>query len=141
MTGEFVVTDGSSLLTIATQSRSNSHVWGSDYVLTKPKLMNTSTIKIIEVALKADPTVSLVLRNKILKLARNGVQEPPDEKPSIIGLRIYSRDEVAYLLGGRSTRYIDQLVRRGLLQKFIPKGNRRPIGICGKSLHAFIEGN
>jgi len=71
---------------------------------------------------KADPTVSLVLRNKILKLACNGIEEPHDENRNSIGPRIYSRDEVAQLLGGKSTRYVDQLARRGLLQKFIPRG-------------------
>ena len=102
--------------------------------------MNDATIKIIEVTLKSDASVSPGQRSKILKLARNDAEDSPNENRSGIEPRIYSRGEAAKLLGDRSTRFVDLLCRRGLLKKFTPKGNRRAIGICGESLRTFVSG-
>jgi hypothetical protein len=102
--------------------------------------MTDATIKIIEVTLKSDASVSPVQRNKILKLARNDSALAPDDTPRRIEPRIYSRGEAAQLLGGKTTRFVDLLCRRGLLKKFTPPGNRRAIGITGESLTSFISG-
>ena len=53
---------------------------------------------------------------------------------------IYSRQEAAKILGNKTTRYVDLLCRRGLLQKLVPKGNSRSIGVTGESMRAFIGG-
>ena len=102
--------------------------------------MNDTTIKILEVTLKSDASVSPIQRNKILKLARNEIADAPDEKRSGIEPKIYSRAEAAKLLGDKTTRFVDLLCRRGLLNKFTPPGNRRAIGISGESLRAFVLG-
>ena len=104
--------------------------------------MQTHTVQIIDATLRADSTVTSGKRRKILKLAcgeedqstaaQNGEAQPP---------RIYSRVEAAKLVGDKTPRYVDMLAKRGLLKKFIPKGNVRAIGICGESLRAFVEGN
>ena len=102
--------------------------------------MNAATIKIIEVTLKSDASVSPIQRNKIMKLARNEVDDAPDDNRSSIEPRIYSRDEAAKLLGDKTTRFVDLLCRRGLLKKFTPPGNRRAIGISSESLRTFVAG-
>ena len=106
----------------------------------KIKFMTDATIKIIEVTLKSDASVSPVQRSKILKFARNDANDAPVENRNAIEPRIYSRDEAAKLLGGKTTRFVDLLCRRGLLKKFTPPGNRRAIGISGESLRAFVLG-
>ena len=102
--------------------------------------MNESTLQILIATLKADASIAPGDRNRILKLVRGGALEPIQNGNGNGPPRIYSRDQAAEMVGGRTTRYIDQLVRRGLLQKFTPKGNVRSIGITGKSLNAFIAG-
>ena len=102
--------------------------------------MQESTAKILEATLKADATIAAAERNKILKIARGesipaAVQNGNEQTP-----RIYSRAEAAKLLGGRTTRFVDQLCKRGLLKKFTPKGSQRAIGISGNSLNAFLQG-
>ena len=100
-------------------------------------LVETTAAKVREQILTA--TVTAGQRSKILKLARG--EEPQStsaQNSNSHEPRIYSREETAKILGNRSLRYIDQLCRRGLLQKFIPKGNRRAIGIYSRSLRAFI---
>ena len=100
-------------------------------------LVETTAAKAREQILTA--TVTSGQRSKILKLARGeepqsaAVQNSNSHVP-----RIYSREETAKMLGNRSLRYVDQLCRRGLLQKFTPKGNQRAIGVHSESLMAFI---
>jgi hypothetical protein len=105
----------------------------------KSEFMKDSTLKILTATLKADETVTSGQRSKILKLARG---EEPQSTPAQYGNghepRIYSREETAKILGNKSQRYVDLLCKRGLLQKFIPKGNRRAIGVHSESLMAFI---
>jgi hypothetical protein len=100
--------------------------------------MQQSTLKILDATLKADASITPAERNRILKVARSGESPAPignDPEP-----RIYSREEAAKMLGGKTRRYVDLLCRRGLLQKFTPKGNRRAIGVSGDSLRAFVGG-
>jgi hypothetical protein len=103
--------------------------------------MTDSTLKILDATLKADASITAADRNRFLKLARKGEAAEPEKNNGHEPPRIYSRAEAAQLLGGRTTRFVDLLTRRGLLRKFIPKGNKRAIGVCGESLHAFIAGN
>jgi hypothetical protein len=102
--------------------------------------MLDTTLKIMDAALKADGSLAPADRNRILKLVRGGALESIQNGNGNGPPRIYSRGQAAEMVGGRTTRYIDQLVRRGLLQKITPKGNVRAIGITGKSLNAFIAG-
>ena len=102
--------------------------------------MQNSTLKILDATLKSDGTVTPAERGKILKLARGEAPSAPVQNGNSHEPRIYSREETAKMVGDKTTRYVDQLCRRGLLRKFIPKGNRRAIGVCGESLRAFIEG-
>jgi hypothetical protein len=74
-----------------------------------------------------------------LKLARGQPAEPVQQNGHAPP-RIYSREQAAELLGNKTTRYIDLLTRKGLLQKFVPRGNIRAIGVTGQSLHQFIGG-
>lgn len=103
--------------------------------------MKDSTLKICDAAIKADETVTPAERARKLKIIRGEVPALTSENGNGHEPRIYSREEAAKMVGDKTTRYIDQLARRGLLKKFTPKGNRRSIGICGESLRAFIEGN
>lgn len=99
--------------------------------------MQEHTVSILTATLKADLSIPATERTRLLRIFRgepmpapNGNSQPP---------RIYSRTKAAELVGQKSTRYIDKLCRKGLLQKFTPRGNRRAIGILGESLHQFIE--
>lgn len=102
--------------------------------------MQTTTVSILEAALKADASIGTTERNKILRLVRNGGTAEPVHSGNGNDPRIYSRAEAAKLLGDKTTRFVDLLCRRGLLKKFTPKGNQRAIGICGESLHSFVQG-
>jgi hypothetical protein len=102
--------------------------------------MQDSTSKILESVLKADVSIAPAERNRILKLARGGALEPIQNGNGHEPPKIYSREQAAEMVGGRTTRYIDQLCKRGLLQKFTPRGNQRAIGVTGESLHSFIAG-
>jgi len=100
--------------------------------------MQDSTLKIIDTTLRMDGSVTPALRRRVLAIA-GGASEPVPQNGNDQP-RIFSRFEAAKLLGGRSLRYIDLLCRRGLLQRFTPKGNQRAIGVTSQSLHAFIQG-
>jgi hypothetical protein len=105
--------------------------------------MTVQTLSILDAALKADASVTAAQRSRILKVARAAEGEPGPEQKSDNGNsppRIYSRTQAAEMLGGKTTRYVSQLVTRGLLKKFLPRGNKRAIGITSESLNAFIAG-
>ena len=78
--------------------------------------MQETTIKILEVTLKSDASITPAERNRILKLLRNGTLAAPAESGTGHEARIYSRAEAAKLLGDKTTRFIDLLARRGLLK-------------------------
>jgi hypothetical protein len=104
--------------------------------------MNRQTEKLLEATLKSDETITPAERNRILKLiARNGESAPVQNGNGHSTPRLYSRAEAAAMLGNKSPRFIDLLARRGLLKRFIPRGNLRGIGITSESLHSFIAGN
>jgi hypothetical protein len=102
--------------------------------------MTIQTVSILDAALKADASVTVAQRSQILTVARNGDGKPEPKNGGDSTPRIFSRKQAAELLGGKTTRYISQLVKRGLLQKFVPRGNVRAIGVTGQSLYAFIAG-
>ncbi|MGD0351614.1 MAG: hypothetical protein ABSB84_15070 [Verrucomicrobiota bacterium] len=101
--------------------------------------MQLHTVEILTATLKADNTIADNERKKILKVIRgeplpasdDGNGKHPQQK-------IYSREQVAEQLGGRTTRFVDKLCRAGLLEKFRPRGHRRAIGITAKSLSQFL---
>jgi hypothetical protein len=96
--------------------------------------MEKNTFEILEAVLKGDRTITQANRKKFLRYLTEPAPVPNNDP------RIYSRCEAAKLLGNKTPRYVDQLCRRGLLQKFTPRGNKRSIGVLGESLHQFIEG-
>jgi hypothetical protein len=102
--------------------------------------MQSSTVKILEAALKADASVGNAERNKILRFVRNGENAEPAEASNGHAPRIYSRKQAAEMIGGRTTRFIDQLCRKGLLDKFTAPGSQRAIGVTSASLETFIAG-
>jgi hypothetical protein len=101
--------------------------------------MQTHTFTILDTTLRTDSTVSPAHRKLILDAARGEQSAAPPEGNSRAP-RIYSRTETAKLLGDKSCRFVDLLVRRGLLKKFTPKGNQRSIGITAESFNRFLEG-
>ena len=103
--------------------------------------MNDSTVKILDVTLRADSSVTPAERNRILKVIRGGELLPvPNGNSTNQPPKIYSRTEAARLLGQKSTRYIDLLTRKKLLQKFTAPGSRRAIGVTSQSLEKFLAG-
>ena len=89
--------------------------------------------------MKADASIGNAERNQILRLAR-GDAVPVAENNNGHASRIYSRQQAAEMLGGKTTRFVDLLVRKGcLVKKFVP-GGRRAIGVTSSSLESFISG-
>jgi hypothetical protein len=100
--------------------------------------MQDHTLQILAATLKADSTIGPAERTRLLKTIRGEPTPAPVQVDH--ESRIYSRKQTAELLGGRTTRYVSQLVKRGLLTRFLPRGNKRAIGITGESLRQFISG-
>jgi hypothetical protein len=119
-----------------------SHTAGIVFVIIKSKFpgMNTTPI-----TLNLNLTGQLTIDPQTLEQLISGLQiQAPVQNPSTAQFgnghepRIYSREETAKMLGNKTPRYVDLLCRRGLLQKFTPKGNCRAIGVYSESLMAFI---
>ena len=102
--------------------------------------MNDSTVKILDVTLRADSSVTPAERNRILKVIRGEPMPAPPDGNGNRQPRIFSRAECAKLLGGKSARFIDLLCRKNLLKKFIAPGCQRSIGVTSASLEKFLEG-
>jgi hypothetical protein len=103
--------------------------------------MQDSTLKIVEVTLRADSTIQGAERNRLLKLARNGESAEPGKNSNDHSTpRIFSREQAAELLGGRTTRFVDGLCRKGFLKKFTMPGGKRAIGVTSTSLENFLAG-
>lgn len=101
--------------------------------------MKIETLKIVEQVLKTDPTVDSAARSRVLKAARQDAGAAPEPANGNEQPRIYSRDQAAKLLGDKTPRYVDLLCKKGLLQRFIPKGNTRGIGVTSTSLNNFLS--
>jgi hypothetical protein len=103
--------------------------------------MKDRTLEILNVTLKTDETVTPAQRKKIFEFCARG-EASPVPIPDGIGRSplIFSRAETGKTLGGKTTRWVDMLCRKGLLKKFVPPGNKRSIGITAESLHQFISG-
>jgi len=94
--------------------------------------------KIVEATLKSDETISPAVRNRILKLISLNGEAEPIQNDNGRAPKIFSREQAAQILGDKTERYIDALCKRGLLQKFVPPGNVRAIGVTASSLNQFI---
>ena len=103
--------------------------------------MQTNTLAILDAVLRADVTVTPEQRRLISRVVRGEPAPTPDGNGNNDKPRIYSRKRAAFLVGERTTKYIDKLVKRGQLEKFIPPGNKRAIGITAESLERFLAGN
>jgi hypothetical protein len=102
--------------------------------------MTTQTMTVLESVLASDSTISPQERRKIIKRMATSTSAEPEANGHAQVPRVYSYPQAQEALGGRSKAYIHQLVQRGLLERFTPRGNKRSIGITGKSLQSFIEG-
>jgi hypothetical protein len=98
--------------------------------------MLTTTIDIIRSALRADQTVEVAERDRIVKFLRKPEKsELAQPSPP----KILHRHEVAQRLG-RSLRFVDRLARNGLLRKVTIPGRKRAIGFRSGELDALIVG-
>jgi hypothetical protein len=102
--------------------------------------MQEITVKMMAALMKADVTATLGQQHHIITIARGEEAQSATAQNGSGQPRIYSRVETAKLLGDKTTRFVDQLCRRGLLKKFTPKGNRRSIGVTAESFNRFLEG-
>jgi len=107
--------------------------------------LNIKMITPSQITLNLNITGQLTIDPKNLEQLISGLQiQAPAQNSSSVQFgnghepRIYSREETAKMLGNKTPRYVDLLCRRGLLQKFTPKGNCRAIGVYSESLMAFI---
>jgi hypothetical protein len=100
--------------------------------------MEKQTMLSMVALVKADSIITPAERTRLLKTIRGEPTPAPvqvNHEP-----RVYSRKQTAELIGGRTPRYVSQLVKRGLLTRFVPRGNKRGIGITAESLHQFVSG-
>ena len=95
----------------------------------------------VEATLKLDETISPARRKKFLQFLAGDPGPAPVQDGNGRSPLIFSRAETGKTLGGKTPRWVDMLCRKGLLVKFVPRGNKRSIGITAASLHRFIEGN
>ena len=107
--------------------------------------LNIKMITPSPITLTLNLTGQLAIDPQNLEQLISGLQiQAPVQNPSTAQFgnghepRIYSREETAKMLGNKTPRYVDLLCRRGLLQKFTPKGNCRAIGVYSESFMAFI---
>jgi len=97
--------------------------------------MQTTTIDIINAALRADATVGPADRTGMLDGIRNwGRHEAAPEQD-----RIIKRSEAARLLG-RHPRSVDRLVAQGLLRKVMFPNRQRASGFRLSEVDALIAG-
>jgi len=102
--------------------------------------MQAHTVQILAATLRADSTIAPAERNRFLKIIRGEIPALTSEHSNgHLTPRVYSRSQAAELLGGRTTRFVDLLCRKGLLKKFTAPGSQRSIGITSASLEAFIS--
>ena len=99
--------------------------------------MLTSTLDIIRFALRADPTMTNEDRAMIINVVRSHASPriaDPVRKPEV---KIIHIKEAARRLGC-TPRTVHNLVRQGLIPKFIFPGRSRNHGIVEKDLEDFI---
>jgi hypothetical protein len=100
--------------------------------------MLDTTIELIRLGLKADPTVTKQERARRLA----SLFEPATHKPSPITpteLRLVRRVEVARRMS-RSLRFVDKLAASGILRKRTLPGRARASGFLASDVDALIQG-
>jgi excisionase family DNA binding protein len=100
--------------------------------------MLVTTIELLKVGLKADPTITPAKRARLLAMLRNGDHEPmkPDAVP-VLCQRCIRRDEAARLLAV-SLRTVDKLAASGILKKLKLPGRRRACGFLESDVLSLI---
>lgn len=101
--------------------------------------MFNSTLEIIRAGLKADPSVTLAERARLLAILRNGAPAKATIEIAPSPARLIRRDEVAARMAC-SVRAIDRWSQQGLLKKIRLPGHIRAIGFREADVIALIEG-
>ena len=99
--------------------------------------MLATTIEIIRIALKSDPSLAPTQRARLLALFRNGVNSSKPEVPTDRVERLVRRAEAAKRLGC-SLRLVDRLAKEGILPKRKLPGRTRASGILQSDLDALL---
>lgn len=97
--------------------------------------MHEITLKIVESALMADPSVPAEGRNQMLEYLRHG---PPAGAAEPVAERLLRRGEVARRLAC-CTKHVDNLAAENLLRKVRLPGRKRSFGIPESDLLRLIE--
>jgi predicted DNA-binding transcriptional regulator AlpA len=101
--------------------------------------MLETTIDIIRSSLRADPTLSVPDRARLLAILRQGVDLTAPTKAPADGQRVVRRKDVSFRLS-ISLRSVDKLSADGVLPKVVLPGRTRAIGFLESDLQALIEG-
>jgi len=100
--------------------------------------MLATTIDIIRVGLKSDPTVSTSDRARMLALLKEGPTQRKADTPTTKEPRLIRRAEAAHRLGC-SLRLVDRLAKDGALVKRRLPGRKRAAGFLESEVLALIK--
>ena len=98
--------------------------------------MLDSTVQVIKASLKADPSIQVAERSRLLAMLRTGGQ--PDESHTS-NPRLIRRAEVARRIGV-SLRTVDNLARQGILRKRVLPGRQRSSGFLSCDVDTLLLG-
>ena len=105
-----------------------------------PKVnMLGTTREIIRAALKADPTLSVAERSRILAIVQNYTNPSKNDAAAGSESRLVRRAEAARRLGC-SLRLVDKLAKDGILPKRRLPSRQRAAGFLERDLNALIAG-
>lgn len=101
--------------------------------------MMETTKDVVRAVLKSDPTLTPQERTQIISVLRDHGRTCP-EAAVTREPRILRRKQTAERLG-RTTRYVDNLAREGILTRIILKGRKRAAGFRESEVNALIGGS
>lgn len=101
--------------------------------------MLATTLDIIKSGLKADPSLSVADRMRLLTLVRSGLHAPKGALAAPTEVRLVRRAEAARRLGC-SLRLVDRLAKDGVLPKRRLPNRQRAAGFLEADLLALIVG-
>ena len=103
--------------------------------------MLPTTIELLKVGLKADPTVTAPDRARLLAILRAGGEpQPKAAPPSDVGPRVIRRKEAARRLAC-CVRVIDRLAQEGKLKRVKLPGRVRAAGFLESDINKMISTN
>src|SRR5271166_979426 len=100
--------------------------------------MLATTIELLKVGLKADPTISLEKRARLLAMLRNGDDESPKPDAAPVDRRRCIRRAEAAKLLAVTPRTMDKLAASGILKKLKLPGRTRSCGFLESDVLALI---